>query len=142
MINTVILVGRLGGDPESFNYGGDQEGAKFSIAVNRPTKDDETDWFNVSVFGNAVRFTLEYLRKGALVGIEGRLQSRTWEREGGGKGYAVEVIAHRVQSLESRAEREAREGGGQTQAPRQQPTREEADPRSWEDEDEDPFDDE
>ena len=120
MINTVTLVGRLGADPEGFPYG-DKEGAKFRLAVNRPAKEDVTDWFDVTCFEPTSRFVLDYMRKGALVGIEGRLQSRTWEREGGGRGYAVEVLAHRVQGLESRADREAREGSAPAPARQQKP---------------------
>ena len=138
-MNVVAMTGRLGNDPESFTYG-DNTGAKFRLAVQ--DRKDTTFWFDVTVFGQPAEYTLAYLRRGALVAVEGRLSSRTWEKQDGGKGYAVEIIAHRMDGLESRAEREAREGGS---APQRQPkpqSREEADPPDWAtDEAEDPFGD-
>ena len=142
-MNVVAMTGRLGNDPESFVYG-DKQGAKFRLAVQ--DRKDTTFWFDVTVFEPSARFVLDYLRKGALVGIEGRLSSRTWEKQDGGKGYAVEIIAHRVDGLESRAEREAREGDATPKQQAKKPpmprqSREEAAPDWATDEAEDPFGD-
>ena len=138
-MNVVAMTGRLGNDPESFSYPGDKTGAKFRLAVQ--DRKDTTFWFDVTVFAPTAKFVLDYLRRGALVGIEGRLSSRTWEKQDGGKGYAVEIIAHRVDGLESRAEREAREGAAPQQQRQPKPQSREEAPDWATDEAEDPFGD-
>ena len=124
MINNVVLVGRLGNDPELTYANSGTAIAKFRLAVNRPRRrdadagqEDVTDWLNIVTFGRVAETCNQYLTKGALVGIEGRIQSRTWERQDGTKGYGVEINARWVQFLESRRDREAREGAA---APSQQ----------------------
>ena len=129
MINNVVLVGRLGNDPELTYTSSGTAIAKFRLAVNRPPRraedgsrgEEETDWLNIVCFGRTAETVSQYLNKGALVGIEGRVQSSTWERQDGTKGYSVEINAQRVQFLDSRRDREARQGGGQQQqgAPQQ-----------------------
>lgn len=113
MINNVVLVGRLGTDPELTYTQSGTAIAKFRLAVNRPPRADsdqeETDWLDVVTFGRTAENCAQYLDKGALVGIEGRVQSRTWERsDGSGRGYAVEINAQRVQFLETRQRAEER----------------------------------
>ena len=126
MINNVVLVGRLGNDPELTYTQSGTAIAKFRIAVNRPPRRDsdqeETDWLNVVTFGRTAETVSQYLDKGALVGIEGRVQSSTWERQDGTRGYSVEINALRVQFLESRRDREARQasGGGGGRPPQRQ----------------------
>lgn len=116
MINNVVLVGRLANDPELTYTPSGTAVAKFRLAVNRPPRQgsdqQETDWLNVVTFGRTAETCAQYLNKGALVGIEGRVQSSTWERQDGTRGYSVEINALRVQFLESRRDREAREAGG------------------------------
>jgi len=116
MINNVVLVGRLGNDPELTYTQSGTAITKFRIAVNRPPRQgsdqEETDWLNVVTFGRTAETCAQYLDKGALVGIEGRVESSTWERQDGTKGYAVNINAFRVQFLESRQERERRQAGG------------------------------
>ncbi|MFO8079321.1 MAG: single-stranded DNA-binding protein [Armatimonadota bacterium] len=129
MINNVVLVGRLGNDPELTYTQSGTAITKFRLAVNRPPRQgsdqEETDWLNVVTFGRTAETCNQYLDKGALVGVEGRVQSSTWERQDGTRGYSVEINAMRVQFLESRRDREARQsqqggGGGQQQRPQQQ----------------------
>lgn len=127
MINCVVLVGRLGNDPELTYTPGGTAIAKFRIAVNRPPRQgsdqEETDWLNVVTFGRVAETVGQYLDKGSLVGIEGRVQSRTWQRQDGTNAYAVEINAQRVQFLESRQERERRQGvsgGARPQGQQQQ----------------------
>lgn len=128
MINSVVLVGRLGNDPELTYTNSGTAIAKFRLAVSRPPRraedggrgEEETDWLNVVCFGKTAENVSQYLDKGALVGVEGRVQSRSWERQDGGRAYAVDINAFRVHFMESRSEAEARRarGGG---APQQQP---------------------
>lgn len=115
MINNVVLVGRLGNDPESVVTQSGTPLTKFRLAVNRPPRGDsdeeETDWLDIITWGRTAETCAQYLSKGALVGIEGRVQSRTWERtDGSGRGYAVEINAYRVQFLESRRQATERRG--------------------------------
>ena len=115
MINSVVLVGRLGNDPEMRYTPSGVAVTTFRLAVSRPPRADsteqETDWLNVVTFGKVAENVAQYLDKGALVGIEGRVQSRTWEGQDGQRQYRVEINARSVQFLESRQEAERRRGG-------------------------------
>jgi single-strand DNA-binding protein len=124
MINSVVLVGRMGTDPE-LRYA--QTGtpiAKFRLAVSRPRRSDspeeETDWLNIVCFGKTAEFVGQYLDKGSLVGIEGRIQTRQYDQDGR-QMWWTEIAANNVQALESRQEAERRRGqqGGVGGAPRQ-----------------------
>lgn len=117
MINNCTLVGRIGKDPE-LKYG--QSGnpyCKFSLAVNRPGKDDETDWLNIVCFGKTAEFVSQYLDKGALVGVVGAIQTRQYDDNDGKRQWWTEIAANSVQGLESRKDAEARRAGGQEQEP-------------------------
>lgn len=138
MINNVVLVGRLGNDPEMNYSTSGMAITNFRLAVDRGRKSedgkDQTDWLNVVAFQKTAELASQYLDKGSLVGIEGRIQSRSWEREDGKREYAVEIVANNVRFLESRTEaerRRANKGGGGQAAP----------PAAEYDNDEDPFGD-
>ncbi len=129
MINNVVLVGRLGNDPEMQYTPSGTAITKFRLAVSRPPRRDapegadETDWLNIVTFGNVAENCAQYLDKGSLVGIVGRVQSRTWQTSDGQRRYAVEINARNVQFLESRREAERRRGAQQQPAatPTKQP---------------------
>lgn len=108
MLNTVVLVGRLCTAPESKQTTSGTTVGNFRIAVNRRGKSDEADFFNVVCFEKTAQFVAQYVDKGALVGVEGRLQSRTYQTQNGENRYVVEVIANSVQALESKREAEQR----------------------------------
>ena len=99
-LNKVFLVGRLGKDPE-IRFSGDGSAiANFSIATNETWKNKEgnqqekTDWHNIVVFGaSAEKYIQPYVKKGTLVSVEGKLQTRDWEDKDGNKRYTTEVIA-------------------------------------------------
>lgn len=101
-VNNVVLVGRLGADPEyrAFNDGGV---ANFSMATDRAPYSDGTDWHRVSAFGKSGEFVGDYMKKGNLLAVQGRIQYRKTDD---GKFY-TDIIANRVQSLGSKAENEA-----------------------------------
>lgn len=124
MINNAVFVGRLGTDPELAYTQSGTAYAKFRLAVGRGKRDgdEETDWLDVVCWEKIAENVAQYLDKGSLVGVEGRVQSRTWDKDGGGKGYAVEINAYRVHFLESRKDAEARRGGAPAPAPQQRPT--------------------
>jgi len=116
-MNSVVLIGRLGNDPELSSTTAGTALAKFRLAVDRPPRQEggeqETDWLNVVCWGRQAQAVNDHLHKGALVAVEGRVQSRSWERHDGSRGYGVEINARRVQFLPRggrRGEEEARSG--------------------------------
>ena len=99
-LNKVFLVGRLGKDPEIRFSGEGNAIANFSIATNETWKNKEgnqqekTDWHNIVVFGaSAEKYIQPYVKKGTLVSVEGKLQTRDWEDKDGNKRYTTEVVA-------------------------------------------------
>lgn len=105
-VNKVILVGNVGADPEM--RGDDENVATFRLATNSQTiKDGEktqfTEWHNLVAFGNLAGIVKSYLKKGRPVYVEGRLHTRSYEKEGEGKKFFTEVIANNIQFLDSAA---------------------------------------
>lgn len=102
MINRVVLVGRLTRDPELRRT---QEGtavANFTIAVDDRFNKENTNFFNCVAWGKTAEFVSEYIKKGHLVGVDGRLAQRTYENNSGQKVVVVEIIAEQVQSYQPR----------------------------------------
>ena len=101
-LNKVLLIGRLGQDPEMRTTQSGQSVASFSIATNESWRNKEgnqqerTDWHNCVVFGaTAEKYIEPYVKKGTLVSIEGTLQTRDWEDKATGvKRYKTEVVAN------------------------------------------------
>lgn len=112
MINSTVLVGRLTKDPELKHTGNNIAVASFSLAVNRNFKDAngerETDFINCVIWRQQAENLANWAKKGALIGITGRIQTRSYENQQGQRVYVTEVVAENFQMLESRA---AREGG-------------------------------
>lgn len=110
-VNKVILIGRLGGDPELRHLPSGVAVATFNLATNRTTKDrdgnnqDTTDWHRITAWRNTAEFANNYLRKGMRVYVEGRIQYRNWEDQNGVKHYGTDIIAENLQILESAANR-------------------------------------
>lgn len=93
-MNSVILIGRLTRDPE-LKYG--QSGnayARFSLAVTRPMKRDETDFINCVAFGKTAETIGQYLRKGSQIGVEGRLQQNKYQSQNGETRYSYDVVVN------------------------------------------------
>jgi len=108
-VNKVILIGRLGKDPEVRYTGGGAAVANFSLATDESYKDKsgekqkKTEWHNLVVWGKSVEgFVQPYLHKGDLVYIEGKLQTREWTDKEGQKRYTTEINVTNINSLESR----------------------------------------
>src|SRR3954462_6421805 len=101
-INKVFLFGNLTRDPELRALPSGMNVASFSVATNRVYKDrdgkkqEQTDFHNVDVFVRQADTINQYLKKGSSVFVEGRMQTRSWEKDGK-KNYRTEVIADRVQ---------------------------------------------
>lgn len=109
-VNRVILVGHLGKDPEiKFTPSGIAL-AKFSLATSEKRKDpdgnlkEHTEWHNIILWRRLAEIAGEYLKKGMLVYIEGRIQTRSWDDPSGSKKYITEIIGDRMQMLQTKGE--------------------------------------
>ncbi|WP_028321476.1 single-stranded DNA-binding protein [Desulfatiglans anilini] len=126
-VNKVILVGRLGRDPEiRYTTGGDAV-ATLSLATSDEWKDkntgerqERTEWHRVILWRRLAEISGEYLKKGSQIYIEGKLQTRSWEDRDGNKRYTTEIVAQNMQMLDSPA------GGGRPSAPDKPPFPDEA----------------
>src|ERR1700747_2424001 len=98
-VNKVILVGRLGRDPETRYTGGGQAVGNFSVATDETYKDKagerqkRTEWHKIVVWAKQAEIAQQYLKKGALVYIEGRIQTREWDDKEGQKSSTTEIVA-------------------------------------------------
>jgi single-strand DNA-binding protein len=123
-LNKCMIIGNLGRDPEMRYTPSGQAVTQFTVAVNRNYKNqqgerqEETEWFRIVAWGQQAEFAAEYLRKGAKVYIEGRLQTRQWEGQDGQKRYTTELVANTIQNLERRPRDDAGEPPPPDQATR------------------------
>lgn len=112
MLNKVMLIGRLGADPEVRNTNSGSMVANLRIATTERRKDrdgnwnEQTEWHSVVCFGRTAELVERYLSKGRQVYIEGRLQTRKWQDREGKDRWTTEIVAFTVQFLGSR------DGGG------------------------------
>jgi single-strand DNA-binding protein len=101
-LNKVMLIGNVGKDPEMRFTPNGSPVTSFSVATNRVfntpegEKKQETDWFSVVTWSKLAELCNQYLTKGKLVYVEGRLQTRTWDGTDGQKHSRTEVIANQV----------------------------------------------
>lgn len=104
-VNKVILVGRLGKDPELKYTQGGTPVARFSLATDESWKDQNgekqqrTEWHNIVAWRKLAEICGQYLSKGKLVYIEGKLQTRSWEDKEGNKRYTTEIVADNMVML-------------------------------------------
>lgn len=105
-VNKVILVGRLGQDPEMANLPSGTAVTNFSMATSEAWQDKEsgqkkekTEWHRITIFGKAAENCNKYLAKGSMAYVEGKLQTRSWDDKEGNKRYTTEVLANTVQFL-------------------------------------------
>ncbi len=104
-LNKVLLIGRLGRDPEDRITASGVRVSKFNLATDtyrNGSGERITEWHRVVVFGKIAEQCNQYLQKGRLVCIEGSMQTRTWEKSPGEKRYITEVIGSRVTFLDSK----------------------------------------
>lgn len=116
-VNKVILIGNLGADPEVRSTANGGYVASLRLATTEAWKDrtsgenqERTEWHRVSLFGRTAEVAQQYLRKGAKVYIEGRLQTRKWQDQNGQDRYSTDVVGDVMQMLDSR-------GGGMSAGP-------------------------
>lgn len=141
-LNKVYLIGRIGKDPELSYTPNGQARCKFSVATDEGYKDkqtnqkvERTEWHNIVAWRHTAEFCGNYLGKGRLVMVEGKLQTRKWQDQNTGQDrYATEIVADNVQALDRAPDQQQASGntyqqqggyqqsgpqGGYTQQPQQ-----------------------
>jgi len=109
-VNKVILVGRLGKDPEVRFTGGGQAVANFTMATDYSYKDrngerqKRTEWHRIVAWRKLAEIVQQYLKKGSLIYIEGRIETREWQDKEGQKRYTTEIIANEMRMLGGRSD--------------------------------------
>ena len=105
-VNKVIIVGRLGKDPEVRYTTNGQAVANFTVATSENwtdktsgQKQEKTEWHRIVVWGRLAELCRDYLKKGRQVYVDGRLQTRSWDDRDGTKKYTTEIIANTIQFL-------------------------------------------
>ena len=117
-VNKVILIGRVGRDPEVRYTSGGSPVATFSVATDESFKSkngeqqQHTEWHRVVAWNKLAEICGEYLTKGKLVYIEGSIRSKQWEETSGNKRTSYEIIARNMQMLGSRSDSERAASGG------------------------------
>lgn len=115
--NRVFLIGRLGRDPEMRYTPSGQPVANFSLATDESyagkdgQKVDVVEWHNVTVWGKPAEFVGNYLSKGRLAYVEGKLETRKWTDKDGAEKYTTEIRAHVVQGLEAKPDNQGQACG-------------------------------
>lgn len=108
-VNKVMVLGRLGQDPELKTLETGNEVCNFSVATSETWKDkngqkqERTEWHRIVVWGKMAGVCGQYLKKGSQAFVEGKLQTRSWETESGEKRYSTDILASSVQFVGSKA---------------------------------------
>ena len=104
-INTINLVGRAGREPDVRYFESGTIVANFTMAVNRRSRDEEPDWFNLEIWGKQAQIAADYVKKGSLVGITGSLKIDSWKDKNTGEDRFKPVVrVDRLNLLSSRKE--------------------------------------
>src|SRR5437879_112863 len=109
-VNRAILVGRLGRDPETRYTSGGQAVCNFTLATDETYRDrngerqKRTEWHRIVVWGKQAEIAQQYLHKGSLIFVEGRIQTRQWDDREGQKRTTVEIVASNFRMLGGRGE--------------------------------------
>lgn len=125
-VNKVILIGRLGQDPELRYTGNGTAVCNLRLATDDSYTDNDgnlverTEWHRIVAWSRLAEICNEYLEKGSQVYVEGRLQTRQWEDRDGNTRYTTEVVARNVQFLDSRGGQQEAPGGAAPQQQQQQ----------------------
>ena len=112
MINNVVLVGRMVRDPELRRTNSGEAVTSFTLVVNRPYESadgQQADYPNCVIWGKGAENVDKYCSKGSLVGVEGRLRTRSYDNAQGNRIYVTEVICQRVQFLDTKKKEETQQ---------------------------------
>ena len=110
MVNKVILVGRVGKDPDIRYFDSNVANATFSLATSEFYKDKKgetvrtTEWHNIVLWRNQALLAEKFIRKGSLIYLEGRIRSRSYDDKEGNKRYITEILGDVIQLLDKREE--------------------------------------
>jgi single-strand DNA-binding protein len=113
MVNKAMLIGRLGKDPEVRYTPDGTMVTNFNLATDEQWKDkngekvQKTEWHRIVTFGKLAEICGNYLVKGKLIFVEGRIQTRSWEDKEGVKRFTTEIVASNMQMLDSKAQSKA-----------------------------------
>src|SRR5690625_5260381 len=114
MLNRVVIVGRLTRDPDLRYTSAGVAVANFTVAANRPFKnqqgEQEADFINCVTWRKQAENLTTYMKKGSLIGVDGRVQTRSYENQEGKMVYVTEILAESIQFLESRSSSQQRSG--------------------------------
>ena len=119
-VNKIIVIGNLGGEPEMRFTPSGRPVTSFNVATNwryttaEGERREETEWFNVVTWGKLAEQCNQFLNKGRLVYVEGRLHSHSWDSQDGQKHFRNEIIANRVSFLDRQAAAAAPSPGEKT----------------------------
>ena len=106
-INTINLVGRAGREPDVRYFESGSIVANFTLAVNRRSRDEEPDWFNLEIWGKQAQIAADYVKKGSLIGVTGSFKIDSWKDKNTGEDrYKPVVRVDRLNLLTSRKESE------------------------------------
>jgi len=118
MINKVILVGRVGRDPEVRHLDNNATVARFTLATNETYKNKNgekvtnTEWHNLIVWRGLAEIAGRYIKKGTMLYVEGKIRTRSWDDKEGNKRYTTEIEVDNFQMLSSRSEEGSQSGSG------------------------------
>ncbi len=125
-INSVTLVGRAGRDPEMRYFESGSVVANLTMAVNRRSKNDEPDWFNLEIWGKQAQVAADYVKKGSLIGITGSFKLDTWKDRNSGEEKSKPVVrVDRLELLGGKRETESNGFRGQNQSSANSPSEDE-----------------
>lgn len=124
-VNKVIVLGRLGQDPDMRSTAAGTQVANLNVATTEMSaadqsgnRQEQTEWHRVVLFGKAAELAGQYLKKGSQVYIEGRLQTRKWQDQSGNDRYSTEIVGREMQFIGGNPNSNQ---GGQQQAQQQRP---------------------
>lgn len=109
-LNKVMLIGKLGKDPEFQTLDGGVSLAKFSLATSENYKDDkgtvhtETEWHNILLWRNLAELAEKYLKKGSTIYLEGKIKTRSYEDKNGNKKHIAEIVGESFIMLDKKTE--------------------------------------
>ena len=117
-VNKVILIGHLGKDPEVRHLESNTVVANFTLATSdsytnkEGNRVDNTEWHNVVLWRRLAEIAEQYLKKGSMVYIEGKLQTRSWDDKDGNKRYTTEIVGNSMQMLDKKSDGAGGQGTG------------------------------
>lgn len=127
-VNRVTILGRLGQDPEVRSTASGTQITNISVATTEIGKADDqgrrqelTEWHRITIFGRMGENAAQYLRKGSMVYIEGRLQTRKWQDQNGQDRYSTDIIANEMQFIGGKPDSQGSQQGYQPQSSGQAP---------------------